>query len=806
MLLQDIRYALRSLWHSKGFATVAILCLGFGIGLNATIFSVMDGVLLKPYPYEDPDRILIVQTRNQKTENTAGLSYLDMRDWKAATSSFTTIAATSSRSMAVAENGREPERYPGAAISWDLFPLLGTSPILGHGFTADDDKEGAPGVVLLSHDLWMLRYNGDRNVLGKTILVNAKACEIIGVMPPHFQFPQNQRLWVPLTPLVAKDPRDFRGLFAFGRLKPGASAATAKQDLDAIATQLAATYPTTNEGWTANLATLRQQFLPPEVPVVIYLMMGGVTLVLFIACSNVANLLLARATGRKREISVRTALGAGRGRIIRQLLTESVVLSLVSVPLGVLLAEFGTRAIASAMPPDQVPYYITWELDWRSLTYTILIAAGTAIVFGLFPALQVSRGNLHESLKEGTRGNTASRSLLRSTFVVMQVAFAAVALVGAVLFVRSFRNLGAADVGFDPKPLMAMRFYMPGAPYEADDAKLRRVEDVVRRAEALPGVQSAFSSNLVPFNNGGGNGPITIEGRPVESGRRPSITFVGVTPHFTQTLGISPTAGRTFRDDEGWSHAHVALVNATMSKRFWPKGDAIGARFKVGGFAANEDPWFTVIGIIPDVNLFGIDPSNPQMPAAGFMPYAFQQALNTGITLRVSGDPAAITSAVREQLRASDPNLPMFQARTVDESRQLNYWAFGLYGWIFGTIGVMGLLLASIGVYGVLSYSVEQRSQEIGVRVALGAVRWDVLRLIIGHGVMLAGIGILVGLVLSGVSMFYGAKQFFYNVSPLDPVTFGAVSVFLVGVAFFASYLPARRAAKVDPIVALRGE
>lgn len=805
MLLQDVRYALRSLWHSKGFATVAILCLGFGIGLNATIFSVMDGVLLKPYPYQDPDRILIVQSLNQKTEDTNGLSYLDMRDLKAATTSFATIAATQNRSLAIAENGREPERYPGGAISWDLFPLLGTSPIVGHGFTAEDDTPGAPGVVLLSHDLWMRRYNGDRGVIGKTILVNAQPCEIIGVMPPHFEFPQNQRLWIPLTPLVSKDARDLRGLFAFGRLKPGVTPASAKQDLNAIAGQLATTYPTTNEGWTADLRTLRQQFLPPDVPVVIYLMMGGVTLVLFIACSNVANLLLARATGRKREISVRTALGAGRGRIVRQLLTESVVLSLVSVPLGVLLAEFGTRAIASAMPPDQVPYYITWQVDWRSLVYTISIAAGTAIAFGLFPALQVSRGNLHESLKEGTRGNTASRSLLRSTFVVMQVAFAAVALVGAMLFVRSFRNLGAADVGFDPKPLMAMRFYMPGLPYEGEDAKLRRVEDVVRRSEALPGVHAAFSSNLVPFNGGGGGGPITIEGRPLEPGRQPGVTFVGVTPHFTQTLGITPTAGRTFRDDEGWSHAQVAIINDAMLKRFWPKGDAIGARFKVGG-TSPDDPWFTVIGVIPDVNIFGIDPSNPQKRAAAFMPYAFQQTLNTGITLRVSGDPAAITSAVREQLRASDPNLPMFQARTIDEGRQLNYWQYGLYGWIFGTIGVMGLLLASIGVYGVLSYSVEQRSQEIGVRVALGAVRWDVLRLVIGHGVILAGIGILVGLVLSGVSMFYGARQFFYNVSPLDPVTFGEVSLFLVAVAFLASYLPARRAAKVDPIVALRGE
>ena len=718
MVLQDVRYALRSLWHSKGFATVAILCLGFGIGLNATIFSIMDGVLLKPYPYDDPDRILVVGERNPKTDSQAGMSYLDLRDWKAANSVFTTIAGSmGGRSLTISESGHEPERYLGAAISWDLFDLLGTKPIIGHGFTADDDKEGASGVVLLSHDLWTRRYSADRTILGRTILINAKPYEIIGVMPPNFEFPNTQRLWIPLTPIVAHDRRNNRGLFTFARLKPGATIKSAREEADAIAGRLAQTYPETNDGWISDLRTLRQAFLPREVPLVIYLMMGGATLVLFIACSNVANLLLARATGRRREISVRAALGAGRSRIVRQLLTESLVLGLISVPLGVLLAEGGTRSIAAAMPPDQVPYYVTWQVDWRSLLYTVAIAAGTALVFGLFPALQISRGNLHESLKEGTRGNSASRSLLRSSLVVVQVAFAVVSLVGALLFVRTFVNLGAADVGFDARRLMAMRFYMPGAPYEANDAKLRRVEDVVRRSEALPGVQAAFSSNLVPFGAGGGGGPITIDGRAVDPGHQPGITVVGVTPHFTQTLGIEPTSGRTFTDAEGWSRTPMAIINQAMAKRFWPTSEPVDARFRVGGLD-DANPWFTVIGVIPDVNVFGIDPSNPQPRAAAFVPYAYQQAINTGITLRVAGNPASITRAVREQLRASDPNLPMYQVRTVDEARRLNYWQYGLYGWIFGTIGVMGLLLASIGVYGVLAYSVNQRSRRAPRRAA----------------------------------------------------------------------------------------
>jgi putative ABC transport system permease protein len=803
VLFQDIRYAIRNLWHSKGFATVAILCLGFGIGLNATIFSVIDGVLLKPYPYPDPERILAVGQQRLRTDSQAGLSYLDMRDWKEANSVFTTIAAVLGRSLTISDRGADPERYSGAGVSWDLFPMLGTSPILGRGFTPEDDRRGAGDVVLLGHDLWTRRYRGDQRIIGQSIRINGKPHVVTGVMPAGFAFPNNQQLWVPLTPLVSEDPRGFRALFAFGRLKPGVTIEQARQELDAIAGRLAVEHPTTNDGWTSQLRGLREVFLPPQVPRVLYLMMAGVTLVLFIACSNVANLLLARAAGRRREISVRTALGAGRGRIVRQLLTESVVLGLISVPLGIALAAVGTRLIASAIPPDQVPYYVRWELDWRSVAYTVFIAAATALVFGLFPALQVSRGTLHETLKEGTRGNSVARSWLRSSLVVLQVAFALVSLVGALLFVRTFVNLGGTDLGFDPKPLMAMRFYLAGEVYEPEDAKLRRVEDIVRRVEALPGVRAAFASNLVPLSSGGGGGSVVVDGRPALKGEQPDISLIGVTPHFTATLGITKTRGRDFTDAEGWSPSPYAIVNQTMAKRFWPDVDAVGGRFRLA--ESPKADWFTVIGVTPDVNLFGIDPSNDRAPAVAYVPYAYQQTLNTGLTIRVEGDPASITSAVRSELRAADPNLPMFQVRTITEARRLSYWQYGLYGWIFGTIGVMGLLLAAIGVYGVLSYSVSQRTQELGVRVALGAARRDILRLVVGHGLLLAGIGIVLGLALSAGSMPF-ARSLLYNVSPFDPLTFGAVATFLVLVAFLASYLPARRATRVDPVVALRGE
>jgi putative ABC transport system permease protein len=800
--MQDIRYALRNLSRSKGFATVAILCLGFGIGLNATIFSVIDGVLLKPYPYPDPDRILVVGEQRPQNHDEAGLSYLDMRDWNEANAAFSTIAGVSGRSMTVADGSGEPERYLGAGVSWDLFPLLGTRPVRGRDFTADDDREGAADVVLLGYDVWMLRYGGRDDAIGRAVRVNGKPHVVVGVMPQGFAFPFNQKLWVPLTPLVVKDQRNFRGLFAFGRLKPGVTVAQARQDLDGIATRLASQYPDTNEGWVSQLRTLRQAFLPPDVPLVLMLMMAGVTLVLFIACSNVANLLLARAAGRRREISVRAALGAGRARIVRQLVTESLVLGLLSVPLGLVLAAAGTRLIAAAVPTDQIPYYIRWELDWRAVAYTVAIAAGTAIVFGLFPALQISRGNLHDTLKEGTRGNSVAKSFLRSTLVVAQVAFALVALVGALLFVRSFWNLGAFDIGFDTRPLMSMRFYMPGAVYDEPDAKLRRVEDVVRRVEALPGVRATFASNMVPLGNGGGGGSVIIDGRAAAKGEESSISLIGVTPHFNATLGLTIVEGRDFSDAEGWSHSPVAVINQQMKKRFWPTDGAIGRRFRLNG---PKEEWYTIIGVTPNINLYGVDPGNEQPPAVAYVPFAYQQLLNIGLTIRVDGDPASITSAVRAAIRASDPNLPMAQVRTVSELRRLSFWQYGLYGWIFGTTGVIGLLLAAIGVYGVLSYSVSQRTQEIGVRVALGAGRGEIVRLVVGQGLLLAGIGIAIGCLLAGAAM-PAARSLLFKVSPFDPLTFAAVAMFLAAVAFLASFLPAQRATRVDPVIALRGE
>jgi predicted permease len=791
------------LWHSRGFATAAILCLGFGIGLNATIFSVLDGVILQPYPYPEPDRLLVVGERHRQSGAEGGLSYRDLDDLRRATRMLSPVAAAATRNVTVADGAGEPERYLAGDVTWDLFPLLGARPIVGRGFSAEQDAHGGPAVALISHDVWTQRYQRDPAIAGRTMLIDGQPHEILGVMPPGFRFPTQHRIWTPLGRVASHDARDDRRLFAIGRLAPGATSAQAGAELDAVFQQIARESPSTHEGWTSRLQTLREAFLPDDVTLVLATMMGSVTLVLFVACANVASLLVARAVARRRELAIRAAIGAGRGRIVRQLLTESATLGLASVPLGLALAVVGTRAIRAGVPLDQIPYYVQWRVDWRSAAYTIAIAVGTALVFGLFPALQASRGDLHSALKEGTRGNTATRTPLRSGLVIAQVALAVVSLVGALIFFRSFQRLEHGMVGFDTAPLMTMRTFMSGEAYGAPDTRLRRMQDVVERIEQLPGVEAAFASLYLPLGGGGGGGRIIVDGRPSQPDAPDDVIINAVTPGFRDTLNVRLVAGRDFTAAEGWRATPVALVNETMARHFWPGGHAVGGRYRRDQSKAE---WFTVVGVVADFTLYGIDPQNPAPPAAVFVPYAYQQAPNTAIVVRTAaGDPASITSSVREAIRTSDPNLPLFVVRTMDDVRRFGYWEYSLFSWIFGTIGVAGLLLASVGVYGVVSYAVSQRTTELGVRAALGATSRSLVLLVVGQGMALCGIGIAAGLLLAPAGTWFG-RSLFVGLSPFDPISFGLVAVVMLAAAFVASYVPARRAGRVDPVVTLRSE
>jgi putative ABC transport system permease protein len=800
VLLREIRHAVRSLLHNTGFTIVGILCLGLGIGLNTAIFSILDGVLLKPYPYEDPDRIVSLETWRQRDDARDRVSIADLRDWQAATTSFTTIAGLVEGSITITDGAGEPERYNGARVSWDLFRLLGVRPVLGRDFLESDDQPSAAGVAVISHLLWTTRYRSDPKVIGRGATINGMPHTIVGVMPPGFAFPETQQLWIAIQPTLFRDPRDRRYVLTFARLRENVTAAPALGDLNAIAARLAREYPATNDGWRPRIRSLREVFLPPDVPLIIGLMMAGVTLVLFIACSNIANLLLARATARRHELAMRVALGAGRGHIVLQLLTESVVLALVSVPLGVLVASAGIRLIWTQIPPDAIPYYIQFAVDARSLAYAITLAFVTSLVFGLVPALQISRRELQENLKEGARGTTSKGAIVRNALVVSQVSLALVALVGALLFVRSFTNLDTFRVGFETTSTLTMRFFMTGEAYASKGSKAQRVDDIVQRIEALPGVRAAFASSLVPIWGGGDGATIELEGR--AANQRHEISFIAATPHMFSTLGVPVSQGRNFADAD--SNRAVAIINEAMAKHLWPGEPAVDRRFRlVTPGAAPES--ITVIGVAPDLHLFGIDPNNSQVPMTAFVPYRYGEFANTGITIRTSGDPAVLARSARNAIRESDPNLPVFNVRTLEEIRRNEFWQFGLYGWVFGTIGFIGVLLASIGVYGVLAYSVSQRTQEIGVRVTLGAGQRDVVKLIVGQGLALTTTGVAIGLVLAALGTPL-TRSLLYDVSPFDPFSFAAVSVLLTVVALLASYFPARRALKVDPVIALRQE
>jgi putative ABC transport system permease protein len=803
MLLQDVRYAWRSLTKDPGFTAIAVACLALGIGINTTIFSVVDGVMLRPYPYQDSERIAFLGGRNQRQHiNRAGISYADFKDFREQNRTAASIAAFGRRSLTISDGASEPTRYDGSTVTWNLFELIGQPPALGRNFTPDDDRPGAEPVVMLGHEVWDRRYNRDAGIVGRAIDINGRPHTVIGVMPPRFAFPETQRLWVPLAEYGEKTARDNRSLQIFVRMRPGVTVEQLSTDMNGIAARLAAAYPV-NRDWSVLARPLSNWMLPDQPKLIVLMMMGAVTLVLLIACSNVANLLLARASVRHREISIRSALGAGRFRIVRQLLTEAVMIGLFSAPLGVVVAWGGLQLLDSSIPPDSIPYFIHWSLDTRSLAYTIAISMGTGILFGVVPALQATGASLQESLREGGRGSAGERrAWVRNILVVAQVGLALILLIGSSLFIRSFLNLQGANVGFDTGALMTMRFYLPGQVYEPDDAKARRVEDIVRRTEALPGVQAAFASNFVPLGGGGGGGSIIVEGKPVDPGHELGMSFIAATPHLRQTLGIALVRGRDITDSENTTKTAVALVNQAMAKRVWGDADPIGRRFKREG---EREEWFSVVGVVADFRHFQGDSDDTIGPAA-YVPYTFEPALNTGLIVRVaSQDPASVSAAVREQIRLSDAALPVFQVSTMEDLRQRSFWQFRMFGVMFFLFGAIALVLASIGVYGVLSYSVSQRTQEIGVRVALGAERGDVLRLIIGQGLRLAGIGIVLG-IGGAFAVTPAAQSVLYNVKPSDPFSFSVVAVFLLLVALTASYIPARRAMAVDPLIAIRND
>jgi putative ABC transport system permease protein len=823
-MVHDLRLAWRALVRAPLASTLAIVCLALGIGTNATMFSVISTTSLDLLPFRDAERLVtVVSTQPAGGVRRGGMSFLDLQDYQEQAAAFELLAAVQLRSLAFSDTD-EPERAAGAAVSWRLFSMLGVTPALGRDFSAADDRAGADPVVILSDELWRRRYNADPGVVGRAVTINARPYTVVGVLPPPVKFPFQQVAWVPLTPLAAGEPRSARDLQVFARIASGRTLQQARESLAGVAARLAATYPE-NAGWSATANPLSEYYMPGEVRLFTFTAMGAVTLVLLIACANVANLLLARATARAREMSIRAAIGAGRARIVGQLLTESLVLGVVSGPLGIALAFAGVGAIRAGVEADDIPYLIRFSVDQRTLVYAVAISLLTGIIFGLAPALHSAKSDLVAALREGGRsGDGAGRNRTRHALVVAEVAVSIVLLVGAALFMRSFLELQRADAGFDTAPIATARFYMPGESYPADDARLRRVDDILRRVESVPGIVAAGASNLIPLDGGGAGSRVRVPGKNYEVGREPRLFYAGVTAHYLEALGATLLRGRGLTEQEATTRSRVAVVNVSMARSLLATAEEnatlprlaadrlagareLGTLDPVGRqFTTLEDPageTFTVIGVVGDVMIEEI--AEREITATAFVSYAYQPTPNTGLIVRTVADAVAFTPAIRAAVRASDPALPVFAASSMDEIRRLGVWQFLLYGQMFATFGALAVVLAIVGVYGVLSYSVSQRTHEFGLRMALGAAPRDVRRMMMRQGVVLAAWGILFG-VLGALGITRVIGSLLYQVTPTDPISFSAVVALILMVATLAAYLPARRATDVDPMVALRSE
>ncbi len=802
-LLQDLRYALRMLAKSPGFMAVAAITLALGIGANTAIFSVVNAVLLRPLPYRDPSRLVLMNESSKQLPDMS-VSYPNYLDWRDRSRSFERIAAVQPAQYTLSGVER-PERLGGWNVTADFFPTLGVTPVVGRGLTQQDDRPGAPPVALLTYGLWQRRFGGDPSVVGRALTLSGRSVAVIGVLPASFRFYYGDAdLFLPLG-LDAdrlKDRDEHPGIYVVARLRPGATAQTAFADMDAIARGLEKEHPESNSGNRVAVKLLQDDVVSILRPVLVVLA-GAVGFVLLIACANVANLLLARASTREKEIAIRRALGASRRRVLLQVLTESALLSLFGGGLGLLLADWLSDVLLSLVPAG-LPRLDEVRLDGTVLGFTLALSLLTGLVFGIAPAWQASRSDVLEPLKETARGSSSGRGQqrFRSVLVVSEVALALVLLAGAGLMARSFERLQEVRPGFRPGNVLSAQLVLPELKYKTKAEINSFADRLVARVEALPGVEAAGTVNPLPLTQEGWQTDYQIEGRSIPArGEAPNSDYHVVSGAYFRAMGIPLVRGRLFDDSDREDTTPVVLVNETLARRWWPTGDAVGKRMRTGS-VDQAGPWMTVVGVVGDVRQYGLD----QEQKTQFYRPERQVALHPmSLVLRAQGDPEALASALRGAVQSIDPDQPIYNVRSMDSLLATTLAPRRLSLLLLATFAATALLLAGVGIYGVLAYSVTQRTHEIGIRMALGARRADVLVMVLRQGLRL----VLAGAAL-GVAAAFGLTRLMtsllFGVSPTDPATLGAVCLVLVGVALLACFVPARRASGVDPMIALRCE
>jgi putative ABC transport system permease protein len=803
MLLQDIHYALRLLWKRPGFTIVAVLTLALGIGANTAIFSVINAVLLAPLAYEDPDRLVGVWERQViSNDNQQPVSLLNFEDWKEQNQSFEQLAMIRIGTFNLTQKG-ETERITGARVSSNLYTLLRIKPILGRAFTEAEGKPGAEPVALISYGLWQRRFGSDMQLVGRALQVDGIPYMVVGVLPNGVSYPAaDTDLVIPFIPQTRDRVRANHFVRVLGRLRPGVSLEQARSEMDTIAARLEQQYPDTNTGWRVQLIPLHEQLVGNIRPALLVLL-GAVGCVLLIACANVANLLLVRAAGRRMELAVRAALGAGRWQLIRQLLTESILLSLCGGLLGLLLA-FWCVPILTRLSAGSIPRVEEIRISYRVLSFTVLMSLLTGIIFGLVPAWQSSSKKLTDTLREGRRGSTGGllhRRVL-NVLVVSEVALALVLLVGAGLMIRSFISVRQVSPGYDPRGVLTAGVGLSPIKYAELQQQAAFYQSLLARIETLPGVASVAGVSRLPVVATISSTGFTIQGKPVASGHEPNADFRVISPRYFQTMGIPFAEGRDFTVRDTKDTPDAVIINQVMAERFWPNQDPVGQHIQL---SAETTRWREVVGVVGNEKLSGLDAETGPTIYVPLTQNSFPNAIRSlSLVVRAQGgEPASLASSIQKELRSMDQEQALFQVRPLEEviSSSLSQRRFNSL--LLVIFGALAGLMAAVGIYGVIAYSVAQRTNEIGIRLALGAQQRDVLKMVLGQGIKLTLIGVAIGLVAAFV-LTRILSSLLYGVSATDPLTFLGIPLLLTVVALLASYLPARRATKVDPCVALR--